>query len=169
MIKKTPNTLEFLAKNLTETERFGKVLARHLNPGDVVFLNGNLGAGKSILARATIRSVLDQPKLNVPSPTFLLALPYENEQWKILHADLYRIKNPEEIDELGLFEDTQTLVIIEWPEKAKTLLPHPTLNISLNFSSNAKERVLRITSAQGSVTFSSLATDEIFSQRDQLS
>lgn len=158
------NTLEFVAKNLAETEKFAEILAQYLSHGDVIFLTGDLGAGKSVVARATIRALLNQADLNVPSPTFLLALPYENEFWKILHADLYRIKNPDELDELGLFEEPRSLVIIEWPQKADRLLPKPTLNISIDFSSTAEGRVLRITSAQGSKTFSSLAGDKVFSQ-----
>lgn len=161
---KVPKILEFNAVSLAQTEEFGQILARHLNPGDVVFLKGDLGAGKSALARATIRALLDQPILNVPSPTFLLALPYENEQWKILHADLYRINDPEEVDELGLFEDPETLVIIEWPEKAEAHLVAPTLNISIGFSDTSEGRVMRITSEQGSKTYFSLAGESYFSQ-----
>ncbi len=161
---KAPKFLEFSAPDLAQTQEFGQILARHLNPGDVVFLNGDLGAGKSALARATIRALLNQPTLNVPSPTFLLTLPYENEQWQILHADLYRIKVPEEVDELGLFEDPETIVIIEWPEKAETHLGAPTLSISIGFSSNSEERVMRITSEQGSKAYFSLASESCFSQ-----
>ncbi len=159
-----PKSLEFSAPDLGQTEEFAQILAPHLNPGDVIFLKGDLGAGKSALARAIIRALLDQPALNVPSPTFLLALPYENQHWKLLHADLYRIRDPEEVDELGLFEDRETIVIIEWPEKAEGRLEAPTLNISIGFSGNSGGRVMRITSDQRSKTYFSLARESCFLQ-----
>ena len=106
-----------------ETALFAEDVALALAPGDCLCLSGDLGAGKTTFARALIRSIADDPALEVPSPTFTLVQSYPL-RLPIAHLDLYRIGSPDEIDELGL-EDALSdgAALIEWPEKADDRLP----------------------------------------------
>jgi hypothetical protein len=96
-----------------------------------VLLHGDLGAGKTALARAMVRTLVGDPGLDVPSPSFALVQPYDANGKPVLHADLYRVDDPREIFELGLFE-TGAIVLIEWPERAHGLLPRPRWTIALD-------------------------------------
>lgn len=111
------------------TLRLGEDVALALRPGDVVALQGDLGAGKTTLARAIIRSLRADPDLDVPSPTYTLVQDYEGAP-RLTHADLYRLGHPEEAEELGLREAaTDSIVLLEWPEKGAGHVPPPTLRI----------------------------------------
>ncbi|MEN0040247.1 MAG: tRNA (adenosine(37)-N6)-threonylcarbamoyltransferase complex ATPase subunit type 1 TsaE [Pseudomonadota bacterium] len=115
------------------TVRFGETLALALRRGDMVWLRGDLGAGKTSLARATIRAASGDALMEVPSPTFTLVQTYTNLPFGTLaHADLYRIIDPYEVEELGL-EDTLAdgVALVEWPEKAQGALGAPSLTIDL--------------------------------------
>ncbi len=107
-------------------------LANALDPGDVVTLSGDLGAGKTTLARAIIRHLAGNPALDVPSPTFTLMQSYELPRFVLVHADFYRLSEPDDLRELG-FEDLPTgaVVLIEWPDRAPDLLPPNRLEIEI--------------------------------------
>ncbi len=96
---------------------FAEDLAAALRPGDVVALSGDLGAGKTTLARAAIRWLADDTELEVPSPTFTLVQDYR-ARIPVRHFDLYRLGGPEELRELGLEDDREAIVLVEWPERA---------------------------------------------------
>jgi tRNA threonylcarbamoyl adenosine modification protein YjeE len=113
------------------TTAFGTALAAGLRPGDLVLLEGDLGAGKSTLARALIRALIGDPSLEVPSPSFSLVQPYERAAGTILHADLYRLASAGEVEELGLFDRPDAIVIVEWPERAPDLAGRATLILAL--------------------------------------
>lgn len=100
------------------TAQLGRRLAAALKPGDVLLLQGDLGAGKTALARAIIRNLMADADLDVPSPSFALVQPYEGNGRNVLHTDLYRIRDPREVDEFGLFDRADTIVLCEWPEQA---------------------------------------------------
>jgi tRNA threonylcarbamoyl adenosine modification protein YjeE len=100
------------------TAALGRRLAAALKPGDLLLLEGDLGAGKTALARTIVRTLMADPELDVPSPSFALVQPYEGNSVSILHTDLYRIRDPREVDELGLFDRPETIVLCEWPEQA---------------------------------------------------
>lgn len=105
------------------TQRLGQDLALALRPGDCLALRGDLGAGKSTLARALIRCIAADPDLEVPSPTFTLVQSYDL-RIPIAHFDLYRIADPDELVELGLDDALDDgAVLIEWPEHAQGALP----------------------------------------------
>lgn len=88
-----------------------------LRPGDVLLLQGPVGAGKSFFARALIQSLQDNPE-DVPSPTFTLVQTYETKAGEIWHADLYRLSGPDEAAELGLLDAMDTAIcLIEWPDR----------------------------------------------------
>ena len=120
---------ELTLPDLDATTRLGAGIAGGLKTGDAVALWGDLGAGKTTLARAILRAlgVADE----VPSPTFTLVQSYETEP-RIAHFDLYRLKNAREMEELG-FEDALAdgAVLVEWPERAPEALPPDALHIRL--------------------------------------
>ena len=95
------------------TMALGRRLAAALRPGDLVLLDGDLGAGKTALARAVIRTLVGDERLDVPSPSFALVQPYEANGHPILHADLYRLRGAHEVDELGLFDRAEVSVFGE--------------------------------------------------------
>jgi tRNA threonylcarbamoyladenosine biosynthesis protein TsaE len=107
-----------------ETETFGRRLAAALRPGDVVALYGDLGAGKTTLARGLLRGLGFQG--DVASPTFPIVQPYDELRLPVWHVDLYRIEGPEELDELALEEALdEGALVIEWPERmGAALWPH---------------------------------------------
>jgi tRNA threonylcarbamoyl adenosine modification protein YjeE len=96
-----------------------------------VVLEGDLGAGKTALARAIIRRLADDPALDVPSPTFALVQPYDTAKGLILHADLYRLGDPREVEELGLLDNPQAIVLVEWAERSPEIMAAATLKIAL--------------------------------------
>ena len=114
------------------TTALGARLAKMLRHGDVVTLTGGLGAGKSALARAIIRTLAGDPGLDVPSPSFALVQPYETPRGPVLHADLYRLAAAREAGELGLFDRPEAIVLIEWPERAPDLAGEATVAIALS-------------------------------------
>ena len=117
---------------LAATARLGAALSRRLAAGDVVALHGELGAGKTELARAIIRAAAGDPELIVPSPTFTLAETYDTALGPIWHFDLYRLDSPEQVWELG-FEEALAdgISLIEWPERIGSLLPERRLDVTL--------------------------------------
>ena len=113
------------------TVMLGEDLAMALRPGDVLALSGDLGAGKTTLARGLIRAMAGDPALDVPSPTFTLVQSYET-RLPVHHLDLYRLSSADELDELGLDEMLiDGAVLVEWPDRAGDRLPGETLRIEL--------------------------------------
>ena len=106
-------------------------IAAALEPGDLVTLSGDLGAGKTTFARAMIRTLADDPTIAVPSPTFTLMQIYELPPFPVVHADLYRLEGPGELAELG-FDDLPkgAVVLLEWPDRAAGFLPPDRLDVA---------------------------------------
>lgn len=131
------------------TAAFGARLAGALKPGDLVLLDGDLGAGKTALARAVIRTLCGDPRLDVPSPSFALVQPYEIAGRPILHADLYRLSTEAEIDELGLFDRADAIVLVEWPERAPSLAARADVTIRLAVPKSGIGRDIEISFRDG--------------------
>ncbi len=116
-------SLSLFLANEAETIRLGEELALAVKPGDAVALVGDLGAGKSTLARALIRAIADDAELEVPSPTFTIVQSYAL-RFPVAHLDLYRLSDVSELDELGIDEMlSDGVCLIEWPEMASDVLP----------------------------------------------
>ncbi|WP_113267538.1 tRNA (adenosine(37)-N6)-threonylcarbamoyltransferase complex ATPase subunit type 1 TsaE [Agrobacterium cavarae] len=116
-------SLSLFLANEAETVRLGEELALAVKPGDAIALVGDLGAGKSTLARAMIRAIADDAELEVPSPTFTIVQSYAL-RFPVAHLDLYRLSDVSELDELGIDEMlSDGVCLIEWPEMASDVLP----------------------------------------------
>ncbi len=113
-----------------DTARLGQRMAQLLKPGDVLLLQGPVGAGKTFFARSLILSLLSKPE-DVPSPTFTLVQTYEAPAFEIWHCDLYRLTCPEEVLELGLENAMDSAVcLIEWPERLGGFTPDKALTLT---------------------------------------
>ncbi|WP_217576328.1 tRNA (adenosine(37)-N6)-threonylcarbamoyltransferase complex ATPase subunit type 1 TsaE [Mesorhizobium sp. GbtcB19] len=144
----TGMVLERFLADEAATARLGEDLAMALRGGDAIALKGDLGAGKSTLARALIRALADDANLEVPSPTFTLVQSYETRV-PVHHFDLYRLSAPDELDELGLDDAlSQGTALVEWPERAGDRLPTSALWVDL--AEHGEGRVARL-SGQGPV------------------
>ena len=123
------------------TARLAAALARLLRVGDLVALEGDLGAGKTAFARALIRA-LTRADEEVPSPTFTLVQTYEAAEFDIWHFDLYRLVKPEDAFELGI-EDAMAegVTVIEWPDRLGPYLPRDRLTVAIAFGANENERI----------------------------
>ncbi len=129
-----PRCFELHLADERQTARLGAALAPLLGPGDTVLLRGELGAGKSALARAVIGAALGDAKAEIPSPSYTLVNIYETARGPVWHADLYRLTGAaEELEELGLVETMggAALVLVEWPERLGPALPARRLEIAL--------------------------------------
>src|SRR5262249_44267099 len=127
------------------TRRFATDLAAALEPGDLITLSGDLGAGKTTFARALIRHLADDEAIEVPSPTFTLVQNYELPRFTLLHADLYRMRSAAELAELG-FDDVPdgAVVLMEWPDRAAGALPADRLDIAFTLAPAAGPNVRQV-------------------------
>ena len=123
--------------DLDATARLGAGIADGLRAGDAVALWGDLGAGKTTLARAILRQL--GVAEDVPSPTFTIVQSYDTPRLPVSHFDLYRVKQPREMQELG-FDDAlgQGAVLVEWPERAPEILPPDALHVRLGMQDGAR-------------------------------
>jgi tRNA threonylcarbamoyladenosine biosynthesis protein TsaE len=120
------------------TQALGAALARALVPGLVIYLHGDLGAGKTALTRALLHAA--GHKGAVKSPTYTLSEPYritlDGQSVNLIHYDLYRMSSPEEFLDAGFREDFdgRNICVVEWPEKGEPVLPPPDVQVLLSVS-----------------------------------
>ncbi len=137
MLLTTPGGASFSVTlpNEQATLRFMTDIAAALEPGDLVTLSGDLGAGKTTFARALIRYLAGDETIEVPSPTFTLIQTYELPRFTLVHADLYRLSGAAELAELG-FDDLPdgAVVLMEWPDRAAGFLPPDRLDITFTLA-----------------------------------
>lgn len=127
------NAWSVLLPNAEATDRFGAALGQRLQIGDIIALDGDLGMGKSALARAAIRARLAMPDVDVPSPTFTLVQVYEAADIDLWHVDLYRLDGAVEARQLGLDEAfLEAASLIEWPDHMAAELPPRAMWIRLS-------------------------------------
>ncbi len=130
------------------TDRLGEALARSRPPQAVMYLQGDLGAGKSTLARALLRELGVQGAIRSPTYTLVERYPLADggEAW---HLDLYRIADPEELEYLGLDSDEVTLWLVEWAERGRGGLPAPDLAVQLEWNGSGRRAQLTAASEAG--------------------
>lgn len=133
-----PSAARFLADE-EATRQLGTELAKCLRPGLVIFLNGDLGAGKTTLARALVQALGYPGK--VKSPTYTLVEIYVISSLYLYHFDFYRFNDPEEWQEAGFREyfNETSICLVEWPEKAGGLLPPADLEITLRVAGESRQ------------------------------
>jgi len=144
----TKKTLTTELLNETETETLAMSLAKLFDNGEQLAIKGDLGTGKTVIARAFIQALCGQDT-EVPSPTFTLLQTYETKNKKeIFHFDLYRIENSEEAIELNI-EDAfaDGISLIEWPERLGSLLPPDHLELTLSYGRVESQRRATITAS----------------------
>lgn len=140
-------TLEFNLPTEQDTIAIGKKLAHLARKGDVFALYGTLGMGKSVFARAFVQELCGNGE--VPSPTFTLLQTYEAPDFDIYHFDLYRLKSPDEIFEIGVEDALYSGVsLIEWPDKMSPYLPRDIFKLEIVPQSNGRKLTITINSAE---------------------
>ena len=136
-----------IVKSLDHLNLISKKISNLLSKKDCIFLIGEIGVGKTTFTRYLINNLQTQEGLKmteVLSPTFNLLYEYDIKNLKVMHYDLYRIKNKKELDQLGIFkEDTDTIKVLEWPELIETNLTS-RLELYLKYSNNENERELSL-------------------------
>jgi tRNA threonylcarbamoyladenosine biosynthesis protein TsaE len=119
-----------------QLQQLAETIAQNLSKPFVICLWGDLGAGKTTFCRALIR-VLCPHVAGIPSPTFTIIQEYASSRGHIWHCDLYRLKNPLDVEELGLIDAFHDKIcLVEWPERLGYLLPHNRLDIRLTIAAN---------------------------------
>lgn len=149
VVPETAHTLAMALPNEAATIALAESLAPALLDGGVVYLRGELGAGKTTFARALLRAMGVGER--VKSPTYSLLERYVVNGRDAFHLDLYRIANPGELEWLGLDEldAAETIVLVEWPERGRGALPKPDLEITLEHERAGRSVCLGTASARG--------------------
>tara|TARA_Y100000741_G_C18083489_1_gene489639 strand:+ start:202 stop:651 length:450 start_codon:yes stop_codon:yes gene_type:complete len=133
--------------SIHDLEKISNKIKKKLTPGDVIFLYGEIGVGKTTFARLLINNYENEKNLKkseVLSPTFNIVFEYDIKKLIIKHYDLYRLKNDKDVKNIGLFEDLeQTITLIEWPELIKKK-PLNRIDLFFQYSKNMTERSLTI-------------------------
>ena len=132
---------------LKETKNFSENISKIVQSGDIIFLYGEIGVGKTTFVRFFINHLENKNKLKnseVLSPTFNIVYDYDINNTKILHYDLYRLKNYKDISQLGMFETSNDHIkIIEWPELIK-FKPNDRIDIKFQYSKSINSRKIKI-------------------------
>ena len=133
--------------SIHELKKIANNIKKKLSPGDTIFLYGEIGVGKTTFARFLINSFENEKKIKnseVLSPTFNIVFEYEIKEFTIKHFDLYRLKNDNDIKNIGLFENSeQNITLIEWPELIRDK-PQDRLDLFFKYEEEYKERSLII-------------------------
>ncbi len=145
-----PTTVTISLPDEAATLALARCLAGHLRPADVIFLIGELGAGKTTFARGLINALppaggddanAQENDEEVPSPTFTLVQIYERRPAPVWHVDLYRLERPEEVAELGLDEAAgEAITLIEWPDRLGPSVPADRLEVEVRYGGPASAR-----------------------------
>ncbi|MDO3720429.1 tRNA (adenosine(37)-N6)-threonylcarbamoyltransferase complex ATPase subunit type 1 TsaE [Marinobacter sp. chi1] len=146
------NERRFFLQNEAETEALGQEVARHViasERGLTLFLDGDLGMGKTTMSRGIMRGL--GHKGAVKSPTYTLVEPYEDLTVPAYHFDLYRLGDPEELEYMGIrdYFSGGNVCLIEWPERGEGLLPEPDIEIHFEREGDGRSVVLRAGTEDG--------------------
>ncbi|WP_373489165.1 tRNA (adenosine(37)-N6)-threonylcarbamoyltransferase complex ATPase subunit type 1 TsaE [Blastomonas sp.] len=143
--------------SLADMEGLGAQLAAAAQPGDVIALSGDLGAGKSTLARAILHALGFAGE--VPSPTFALILPYDTPEVRmpVIHADFYRLEGAGDLAELGIDSGEPALLIAEWPERVGGLAGADTLQLQIDGSDASARHISAVPGANWAARWQQIA------------
>lgn len=138
-------------------ERLGNMIAGCLKGGEIVYLKGELGAGKTTLTRGLLRGL--GYSSTVKSPTYTLVENYELSTLTVYHFDLYRLNDPEELEDMGIRDycHGQAVCLFEWPERGTGVLPDADLMVVISHASSARDVTVSAGSATGNVMLDTLA------------
>ncbi len=140
--------------------QWGVTMARYVNDGLILFLYGELGAGKTTLTRGLLRGLGWTG--SVKSPTYTLVEAYDLNQKQLFHFDLYRIKQAEELDYMGIqdYFTPEAICVVEWPEHGKGVLPVADLSLYLTYEGETDRQIqIEASSSRGTIMLEGLAHD----------
>ncbi|MBB1453887.1 tRNA (adenosine(37)-N6)-threonylcarbamoyltransferase complex ATPase subunit type 1 TsaE [Pseudoalteromonas sp. SG43-5] len=142
-------SFEFHLTDEIATVTMGNRVADIIEQGAVIYLHGDLGAGKTTFTRGVVQGFGHTGK--VKSPTYTLVEPYELERANVYHFDLYRLGDPEELEYMGIrdYFSADAICVVEWPEKGGELIPVPDLDITLSYVGNERKIVINSASERG--------------------
>lgn len=132
----------FISSSEEETTKFADDFAKELKKGEIILLNGDLGSGKSVFARGVIRSF--GVKKQIPSPTFTIVNEYDTDFCKLYHFDMYRLEEVEEAIAIGvdeIFEDKESIKLVEWPEKVWQIIPNKVIKVNIEKIDDTKRKI----------------------------
>ena len=148
---------EMFIENEAAMAALGERLANFCPPQCVIYLVGELGAGKTTLVRAFLQAAGHHG--SVKSPTYTLVEPYEIAGRQYYHLDLYRLSDPEELEFLGLRDmlEGQSVMLVEWPQKGQGVLPVADLVLTIDYAGTGRQINLEAGSESGQKMLDSLA------------
>ncbi len=141
-------------KDESETVALGAKIAGLLQGGEIIYLSGELGAGKTTFVRGLLNALGHSGK--VKSPTYTLVEPYSVNDKSIYHFDLYRINDPEELEAMGIRDycDGESICLFEWPEQGESVLPAADIVLSLSHSESGRDVKIEQKSSKGEAIIS---------------
>ena len=143
-------------KDESEMVTLGAKVADVLQGGEVIYLRGELGAGKTTFVRGLLYALGYSGK--VKSPTYTLIEPYSIDSWNVYHFDLYRVNDPEELEFMGIRDycDGESICLFEWPEQGEDMLPSADIILSLTHSDPGRKVNIESKSPQGETILNQL-------------